>query len=185
MKKRIKKTINSRADFTFDDVIKHYNYDPDTGDFTRVLSYDGWLNEVECSKLIRGKNNRGYYWDRMFNMNMLVHRLIWLYMTGRHPDGEIDHINGVRMDNRWCNLRDVTPFENSRNQGNRMDNTSGCRGVTFNTRSNKWVSRISHKGVRHSLGYFKTKEEAVEVRKAAEIKFKYHENHASRESWRK
>lgn len=184
MKKRIKKTLDSREDFSFDDVRKHYDYDPETGVFKRILTYTSWGVATSCDKIITGSNNRGYYWDRIFNTNMLVHRLIWLFMTGRHPLGEVDHINGNRKDNRWCNLRDVNPFENSRNQGNRVDNSSGIRGVTFNKDCNKWVARISHKGVRYSLGYYEQKQDAVDARLKAELEYGYHKNHAKRQSWR-
>lgn len=112
----------------------------------------------------------------------LVHRLVWLYMTGEHPNGEIDHINGNRKDNRWENLRLVTAFENARNQGERKDNTSGCRGVTRNGAG--WLVRISHKGVRYHLGTFRDKNEAIAVRKQAERDLNYHPNHAKRESWK-
>lgn len=43
-------------------------------------------------------------------------RLAWLYMTGEWPKYEMDHINHVKDDNRWVNLRDVTPAENCANR---------------------------------------------------------------------
>ena len=102
-------------------------------------------------------------------------------MTGHHPSGEIDHINGDRLDNRWVNLRDVTAFDNARNQGERKDNTSGCRGVTRNGAG--WMARISHDGVRYGLGTFRNKSDAIHTRKCAEEYLEYHPNHAKRESW--
>lgn len=47
--------------------------------------------------------------------NCAVHRLVWKLITGKDPDGLIDHINGIRDDNRPENLRDVTPNENALN----------------------------------------------------------------------
>lgn len=185
---RRKLTIPSREDLTHEQVLHHYHYNPVTGVFKRIVEYDSWCNPMSCDKVITAFNNRGYYWDRLFNLNFLAHRLIWLYMTGEHPANEVDHINGNRKDNRWCNLRAVTAFENSRNQGERKDNTSGCRGVTYRKSGRglkRWVARISHKGTRYLLGYFETFEEAVNVRKQAEIELGYHENHAKRSSWEK
>jgi hypothetical protein len=173
-----------RLELTESELKRYFTYDPMTGEFKRILRRTRWQGDVPCSELITGKNNRGYYWVKINRHMYLVHRLIVLYMTGVHPRGEVDHINGDRLDNRWGNLRDTSPFENSRNQGNREDNTSGCRGVTFSKNSDKWVARISHQGVRYSLGYFPTKEEAIEARKEAEQRFGYHPNHARRESWR-
>lgn len=181
-------TLPSREHLTHEQVLHHYHYDPLTGVMTRIIEYNGWCKPVSCCKPIVSSNNRGYFWDRLFNLNFLTHRLIWLYMTGEHPENEIDHINGIRKDNRWCNLRSVTAFDNARNQGERKDNTSGCRGVTYRKSGRglkRWVARISHMGVRHMLGYFETFEEAVKVRKQAEIDFEYHENHAKRSSWEK
>lgn len=177
--------LQCRTDLTFDYLIDHFSYDPDSGRFWRIKRYDSWGKRVDCNNAITSKNNRGYFWTNIGRRMFLVHRLIYLFMTGQHPTHEIDHINGDRLDNRWVNLRHVTPFENARNQGNRVDNTSGCRGVTLNINSNKWVARISHEGIRYSLGYFRTKEEAIEARKKAERELKYHENHGVRESWRR
>ena len=186
MSNRVKMTIQSRGHLSHAQVLHHYHYNPLTGDFKRVVEYDSWCKPIQCDKPIFSFNNRGYYWDRLFNLNFLVHRLIWLYMTGLHPEHEIDHINGNRKDNRWCNLRSVTAFDNARNQGERKDNTSGCRGVNYKSSGRgkkRWVARISHRGVRYLLGNFATFDEAVAVRKQAEIDFEYHQNHAKRGSW--
>lgn len=51
------------------------------------------------------------------------------------------------------------------------NNTSGHRGVTFNKSAGKWQAKISTgDGVKH-LGYYATIEDAIEVRKAAEVEF--------------
>jgi len=167
---------------------RYFVYDPATGKFTRVVRRDSWGNERACEEVITSRNNRGYLWVRVFNEVHLVHRLIVLYMTGRHPVGEIDHIDGDRLNNTWANLRDVTPFENSRNQGNRIDNSTGFRGVTYRNTGRglkRWKARISHMGVRYELGEYLTRDEAVNARITAEHEFGYHPNHAKRESWRK
>ena len=144
MKKRPRLLINAREDPTHDQVMSHYNYDPVTGKLYRTIEYDGWNNPSKCFKLIDGRNNRGYRWDKLFGHMFLAHRLIWFYMTGEHPSGEIDHIDGDRLNNRWCNLRHVDAFENSRNQGERKDNTSGCRGIFL------VISQLSTKLLRYA-----------------------------------
>lgn len=181
--------LERREDLTQEQVREWFHYNPATGDLTRLKKYDAWGNIHSVCLLIRGKNNRGYYWSKLFNQVFLGHRLIWLWMTGEHPKHEIDHINGVRTDNRWLNLRQVTSFENSRNQGVRKDCTCHVRGVNYNDRKNNrgnpyWCARISHKGVRYHLGNFEKFEDAVKARKQAEIDLGYHPNHAKRGSYR-
>lgn len=173
-----------KASLTEADLKRYFTYNPVTGEFRRILRRDSWGNEKPVNELITGTNNRGYRWVKINKHVHLVHRLIVLYMTGEHPRGEVDHIDGDRLNNCWVNLRDTNPFENSRNQGNRVDNTSGCRGITFNSRSMKWVARISHGGTRYSLGYHDNIDDAIAARKEAERRFGYHPNHAKRESWR-
>lgn len=90
------------------------------------------------------------------------------------PDGlEIDHINRMKLDNRRCNLRAVDRSLNSFNQSPSRANTSGHRGVGYFKPAKLWRAYITHKSQpqRIELGYFKTKEEAVAARKAAEEKY--------------
>ena len=77
------------------------------------------------------------------------------------PDGvPVDHINRNRLDNRKSNLRLCDSHVNNANASIRSDNTSGCRGVSWNKNNNAWVARIQIRGHRKLLGYFKTFEEA-------------------------
>jgi hypothetical protein len=70
-----------------------------------------------------------------------AHRLAWLYVHGRHPDGVIDHINGDPSDNRIANLRDCTQGENRRNTRSRA--ISGFKGVYRSKKKlDRWYARI-------------------------------------------
>ena len=173
--------LTKREDLTQQIFKKHFTYDPCTGEMVRVRRYDSYGKEFECHIVVNRTNNRGYYWCNVFGKMFLAHRLAWLYMTGEHPSDEIDHINGNRLDNRWSNLRSVSAFDNARNQGERVDNTSGCRGVTRN--GSGWLVRISQNGIRYHLGTYNTIGEAIAVRKQAEKDLDYHPNHANRQSW--
>ena len=68
-------------------------------------------------------------------VNLYLHRLIWFWMTGAWPASEIDHINGVRDDNRWENLREATVSQNRRNSGARRDSHAKLKGVKTRTES--------------------------------------------------
>lgn len=74
----------------------------------------------------------------------LSHRIIYRMMTGLDPGiNQIDHINGVRHDNRWSNLRLVTVNENQQNVGLQKNNTSGFKGVSWHKKRQCWHGRIS------------------------------------------
>lgn len=67
---------------------------------------------------------------------------------------EVDHINGIRSDKRWVNLRDATRGENMCNFLQRSNNRSGYKGVCWHKHTGKWVAQISlNKKVQH-LGLF-------------------------------
>jgi hypothetical protein len=105
------------------------------------------------------------------------HRLAWLMRTGAFPEGEIDHIDGNRLNQSPDNLRVVTHQENHRNKKRRCDNTSGMMGVHGDKRRGKWHARIKLDGKRIHLGYFDDFFEAACARKSAEKRYGFHRNH--------
>jgi hypothetical protein len=103
---------------------------------------------------------------------MLTHRVIWEMVTGRSPD-MLDHVNGIRTDNRLSNLREATPTLNSPNRKIASNNKTGIVGVFWNAGRKSWSAQITMGGKQQNLGLFKTKEEAKAARKAAELAFKF------------
>lgn len=146
--------------------------------FYNDRAYNCW-NSNFSEKEIKCLNTSGYITTSILYKRYQLHRLIWFYMTKEWPN-QIDHINGIRNDNRWCNLRNVTAEQNSKNNKKRNDNTSGITGVSFSRRHNLWCAYISNLGKRKHLGWFKEKEEAIKSRKNAEEIFNYHKNHGMR-----
>jgi len=125
----------------------------------------------------------GYLSVKVNNIAYRAHRIIWLITFGRWPSEQIDHINGVRDDNRIENLREVSVQGNQRNQHIRIDNTSGIPGVYFDLGA--WRARIKVDGKYVDLGRFKTKEEAFVARKGAEARYDFHPNHGRTDSARR
>lgn len=100
-----------------------------------------------------------------------VHRLAFMYMLNRWPLGEVDHINRVKDDNRWINLRDADRCLNTSNVGIRSDNSTGISGVALCKRSGKYKAYINSQGIRYNLGSFNTLEVAASVRQCAELTY--------------
>ena len=154
-------------------------YSKKTGDFT-------W-KERRGSRAAKGSvagsehRHRGKkYWRIRLNKKIYyAHRLAWLYVNGEFPELEIDHIDGNGLNNSWSNLREVTRTENNRNKRLCNNNTSGVTGVHWFKASKKWQAQIRYEGKSVHLGYFKYKEEAIKVRRQAEIDYGYHDNHGT------
>ena len=105
----------------------------------------------------------------MFGKTHQAHRIVWQLHNGQIPDGlQIDHINGIKDDNRIENLRLDVNKENPQNISEpQCNNTSGYLGVSWNEREKKWRAQIMVKGKRKYLGLYDTKEEAYEAYLAA------------------
>lgn len=162
---------------TADEARELLNYDPETGVFTRRVRTCG---RVKVGEPAGSVNGRGYLRIRLKTKQYLAHRLAWLIMEDEFPPEQIDHINGVITDNRWCNLRSVTRTENDRNRAVRRDSASGVMGVRRHGRADGWVARITVGGQRMNLGYFKSLDDAIAARKSAEAKHGYHVNSGRR-----
>lgn len=150
------------------------HYDPDTGLFTWAENIG---SRARAGDEACGKNHYGYIHIGVNGKRYMAHRLAFLYMIGRFPLDQTDHINHNPADNRWINLREVNNIENGRNISMKKNNTSGVTGVHWNKQCNKWRSRIALCGVTKNLGSFENKNDAVIARKMAEQKYGFHENH--------
>ena len=129
---------------------------------------------MESFKVI---NSHGYLRGIIFNHQYLAHRVIFALQAGVWTDNMMDHINGIKTDNRWINLRSVTNQENCRNASIRSDNSSGVVGLSWYDKSQKWRVNIRISGVQKHLGYFADKDDAINARAAADIKYGFHKNH--------
>jgi len=155
--------------------ILEYNFD--TGIFIWKVSNS---NAIKIGDIAGSPNKCGYIVIQINNKAYLAHRLAWLYIYGKWPKKEIDHINGVECDNRFFNLRDVSHQENGKNQKLRATNTSGVTGVGWHKSTNRWVATIRTGGRCKYLGCFNNLFDAACVRKSAEYKYGYHKNHGRR-----
>ncbi|HGV3510350.1 HNH endonuclease [Klebsiella pneumoniae] len=143
------------------------HYSPDTGVFTWQLSNS---NRVRVGGTAGSPNSGGYILIWVDRKSYPAHRLAWFYVNGKWPENEIDHINGVKFDNRICNLRQATHAENCRNRSMKKNNTSGVKGVSREGRLNKWRAECMVNGKQHRLGLFSSLTEADKaVRQFREI----------------
>lgn len=143
--------------------------------FATDHSFKVWNTRYAGKPAFHCINGDGYRMGAALGMTGKAHRVIWAIMTGAWPTGEIDHINGVRHDNRWENLRSVTQAENLKNKRRRSDNISGFNGVTPYKKA--WRARVSIGGRPILLGYYRTIEEAAAAREEANARLGFHPNH--------
>ncbi len=86
------------------------------------------------------------------------HRVIWLMCVGSWPNDCIDHINGIKTDNRLENLREFTQRENSQNQyRHRAGKLPGCY---FDKSNQRWRAQLQIEGEHKHIGRFDTEQEA-------------------------
>lgn len=110
---------------------------------------------------VAGVVSEGYRLVRLDQRLHKAHVLVWLWVTGESPDGDVDHIDGDGLNNRFDNLRVLSHTENMWNVVRaRRDSGTGVMGVTFHRPTGKWRARIRKHGVEQYLGLFATVEEA-------------------------
>lgn len=154
--------ILKRQDLTQEYLKDILNYNELTGIFT-------WKKRTHIrSTYIIGSNagclnKYGYLCITIHVKKYFAHRLAWLYVYGYFPEKEIDHINGIRNDNRICNLREANRNENQWNVTKRKDNSSGFKGVSWSKRENKWVANACLNKKQKHIGYFYQIEDAIKA----------------------
>jgi len=122
------------------------HYAPDTGLFTRRIT-----RHNHAAGSVVGFDHQGYRRTRIDKKNYMLHRLAFLYMEGDLPPA-VDHINRVRDDNRWCNLRRSNWQHNATNKGMHSNNRSGLPGVHWCASKQRWIVQkmVNGKRINHT-----------------------------------
>lgn len=148
-------------------LVELLSYSPDTGVFSWKQDRRGIIRKGDAAGHF---HSRGYVSICVDGTSYKAHRLAWLYVHGKPPADQIDHINGVRDDNRIANLREATSAENHQNQGLHPTNSSGYHGVTWVPQRKRWKAQIKVLGKNKHLGMYREPEAAAEAYKAAKAR---------------
>ena len=157
-----------------------FKYDPKTGIFTRKDNFD-YGNRLKVIYGDRKKEHKLVLTENGFERaneyenisykgrRLTCHRAAFLYMLGYWPENDIDHINRIRYDNRWVNLREVSHSCNLKNAKLSKKNKTGIKGVHLCNKSSRFIVTIAipSKG-NMAIGRFKTLTEAAKCRYDAE-----------------
>jgi len=170
------------------------DYDPEAGTLTwrsrpASMFYDAGPNGAEraaaswnaryAGKAAGATDAHGYLHVSIFKHLMKAHRVAWAIHYGRWPDGQVDHLDHDRANNRIANLREATEAENSRNRAAPAKGESRVLGVNYHKRDRKWRAYIKVDGKTTHLGYFDSMEAAIAARRDAEAEKGFHPNHGS------
>ena len=148
------------------------SYDPQSGSLTWLVS----RGTVKAGTIVCKISNRGYITVKLLGKTYQAHRIAWLITHGEWPI-TIDHINRQKTDNRLVNLRNATQQQNMCNVPRKRTNTSGVRGVSWQSQSGKWQVEVKSDGKRYYLGSYRDIELAELV--ASEGRLKLHKEYAS------
>jgi hypothetical protein len=154
-----------RVALTQDELKVLFSYNPETGLFRRKQ----WRSSNAVAGSVAGTiHTKGYIAIWINGRRQMAHKLAWLYVYGEWPPDTIDHINGVKSDNRIANLRIATNAQNQQNLRHNAANTSGMIGVVWNKSLKKWQAQIGLNKKKIYLGVFCSFDDAVSARRKAE-----------------
>ena len=128
-----------------------------------------WVKVSKYASTVKAGQQFGCYDSSGYRVGTLKgklykeHRLIWLYHYGEWPKECIDHINGVRDDNRIENLREVTTQQNNFNRKSAKGSSSKYKGVSWYKQHKKWRVRYRYNGRQCYVGLYETELEAAEA----------------------
>jgi len=155
-----------------DELLRQLNYNTYIGIFRWKISKPGlFINDIAGHK-----RKDKYIIIRINNKNYYAHILAWFYVYGKWPN-KIDHINRIKLDNRFLNLRSVSTAINGKNRTKSIRNTSGVTGVYWYARDSKWQAKITINGKGKHLGLFNCITAAMLARKASEFQNGFTHNH--------
>ena len=136
-------------------------YSPETGIFVWKVSL---ARRIKTGDIAGSPHLLGYVSIKIDNKAYLAHRLAFLYMRGYFPENDVDHLDGIKNNNRWNNLRHASRSCNFQNRKLQTNSTSGFIGVRWHKRHKKWYSRICIYRKTIHIGCYNTPEEAALAR---------------------
>lgn len=132
-----------------------------------VWKYDRRTGIITQDGKVRGyPHSEGYIVVSYRGKKIGAHRLAYI-LQGLIPPDMVDHINGIKDDNRWENLRATDKYSN---QWNREGKGKGLKGAHHDKRTGKYKAEIMVESKRFYLGTFPTELEAHEAYRAASEK---------------
>ncbi|WP_275272432.1 HNH endonuclease signature motif containing protein [Limnobacter sp. P1] len=150
----MKKTISREA------LLSALEYNDESGEFKWIQKRRG---PVKVGQKAGSINHAGYVVIKINQMKFMAHVLVWFLKTGEWPTLDIDHINGIKTDNRFQNLRHVTRSVNLQNQRKaHPNNHTGLIGVNKKG-PKKFLALIQIDGIQKSVGTF---ENAIDAHNA-------------------
>lgn len=156
----------------------NFKYNKDTGIVER---FDLGVGVNRFGYLSKSSKHRSYVRFSVCNKSLYAHRIAYFLIKNEMPLGEIDHIDGNGMNNKWSNIRVVTHSGNAKNQKKNERNKSGVTGVHWDSVNNKWYAQITVDNKPVFLGRHKEKRLAELSRIKAEKKYGFHGNHGARD----
>lgn len=154
----------------------------DSKQFSALTLMRTWNRRFAGKRALATIHSNGYLHGPILARHYYAHRAAWAIEFGQWPEDQIDHINGVKTDNRIVNLRCVSDAENRKNMPRPKNNGSGVVGVSWYTPRRAWRARIRHQGRDLHVGYFGSFDEAVSARKQVAKELDFHANHG-RSRW--
>lgn len=151
-----------------------FSYDKESGNLVRKIPVSPNTKRGD----VVGNERSGYLQVKINSVSYTVHRLIYKLVYGDFDESKlVDHIDRNRKNNTIENLRLVDNQTNCRNQGKRLNNTSGKQGVYWFNRQNNWRASIYRHGKKVHLGCFAKKSDAIQARLDAEKELGYSLTH--------
>jgi hypothetical protein len=153
----------------------HHLFDYKDGHFYWKNLASKYSNAKIGNKAGTSKRQNGYLYIRILGKVYLHHRMIFLHQYGYLPK-MLDHIDGIRHNNKIENLRECSFSENGFNKKLTNKNTSGHKNVVWSKQRKKWRVQMRVYGKNLSFGFYDDIELASLV--AEEAREKYHKEFA-------
>ena len=170
-------------ELTHEYLLECLNYNPETGaliwkhrpenHFKNEHGYKTWNAKFAHKTAGSLHKSTGYIRISIDYKTYRAHRLAYFHYYGYMPENGLDHKERIRNDNRIEKIREASQQCNIRNAGMLKNNTSGVKGVSFNTRAKKHQAYIKVNMKKVHLGFHKEFDDAVMARWKGEVKYKF------------